>query len=123
MHQPWQALQDPWEALAVAILHQAVADAIQGSLPALRWLKTSACAYLANLLGLDPAALQHQLKQTLTPTPPAAWLTIPQAAYLTGYNPEYLRRLARAGHVHARLAGHTWLLHRQALLHHRQNAH
>jgi len=37
-------------------------------------------------------------------------LTINEAAEQTGYNPEYLRRLAREGEIDARKLGQQWLL-------------
>jgi len=47
------------------------------------------------------------------------WATIEDAAALSGYSEEYLRRLAREDKVRAFKAGRDWLLHRTALLEYR----
>jgi hypothetical protein len=36
--------------------------------------------------------------------------TIPDAAELSGYNREYIRRIARSGQIKARQIGPTWLV-------------
>jgi len=44
------------------------------------------------------------------------WITTREAANLTGYNAEHLRRLARAGKVQARKFGVVWQVDRTSLL-------
>lgn len=44
------------------------------------------------------------------------WLTTEQAAELSGYHVNHLRRLIRAGVIRARKLSFLWLVHRQSLL-------
>ena len=44
------------------------------------------------------------------------WITTDEAVDLTGYNLEYLRRLARTGKVKAKLLGRVWQIDRDSLL-------
>lgn len=44
------------------------------------------------------------------------WLTTEQAAELSGYHVNHLRRLIRAGVIRAKKLSFLWLVHRQALL-------
>ena len=41
---------------------------------------------------------------------PSGFTTIPEAAKETGYNPVYLRILARDGKIKAQKVGNTWLV-------------
>jgi excisionase family DNA binding protein len=42
------------------------------------------------------------------------WLTTEEAAKMSGYHIEYVRRLARSGIVTARKWGHEWMVDRQS---------
>ena len=44
------------------------------------------------------------------------WLTTEQAAELSGYHVNHLRRLIRAGAIRAKKLSFLWLVHRQSLL-------
>lgn len=44
------------------------------------------------------------------------WLTTEQAAELSGYHTNYIRRLIREGRVKARKFGPVWQVHRESLL-------
>lgn len=44
------------------------------------------------------------------------WLTVSQAAELSGYHPEYLRELIRDGKVEARKLSILWLVSKRSLL-------
>lgn len=44
------------------------------------------------------------------------WLTVDQAAELSGYHANYIRLLLREGKVKARKFGPVWQVHRQTLL-------
>jgi excisionase family DNA binding protein len=44
------------------------------------------------------------------------WLTVREAAKLSGYDPEHVRRLVRDGKVTARKVSIVWLLDRKSLL-------
>jgi excisionase family DNA binding protein len=44
------------------------------------------------------------------------WLTVEEAADLTGYNPEQIRRLARESKVNSRKWGKSWMINRISLL-------
>lgn len=44
------------------------------------------------------------------------WLTVDEAAELSGYHANYIRSLLREGKVKARKFGPVWQVHRQALL-------
>jgi len=49
-------------------------------------------------------------------TPLGDWLTINEAAKLSGYHPEHLRELVREGKIDARKFGTVWALNRESLL-------
>ena len=49
------------------------------------------------------------------------WLTTEEAARLTGYNVEYIRRLVRTKKVEARKWGREWMVSRSALLNYQDN--
>jgi excisionase family DNA binding protein len=44
------------------------------------------------------------------------WLTVNEAAGLTGYNPEYIRELIRQGRITARKFSIVWMVNRESLL-------
>jgi excisionase family DNA binding protein len=44
------------------------------------------------------------------------WLTVSEAAKLSGYHPETLRELMRDGKIHARKVSIVWLVDRESLL-------
>jgi len=44
------------------------------------------------------------------------WLTTQQAAELSGYHPDHLRRLIRAGEIRGRKWGQAWQVSRESLL-------
>ena len=44
------------------------------------------------------------------------WITTQEAAELSGYHPDHLRRLIRAGEIRARKLSFLWLVSRQSLL-------
>lgn len=108
---------DSYTALLVAVLRQAVRDMRAGRREALAFLVSPGCARLVELLGIEPSALQREIRRDAAPEPAAAadasqpepdddaWLSIPQASQLTGYHPEHLRRLARCAEVEARRLG------------------
>lgn len=108
---------DSYSALLVAVLRQAVRDMRAGRREALAFLVSPGCARLVELLGIEPSALQREIRRDAAPEPAAAadaaqpepdddaWLSIPQASQLTGYHPEHLRRLARRAEVEARRLG------------------
>lgn len=50
------------------------------------------------------------------------WLTIQQAAKLSGYHAEYLRLLVRAGKVLAHKFGPVWAISKRSLLRYLQTA-
>lgn len=43
------------------------------------------------------------------------WLTVQQAADLSGYHPNHIRRLVRAGEIQARKWGQAWQVSKQSL--------
>lgn len=43
------------------------------------------------------------------------WITTQEAAELSGYHPDHLRRLIRAGAIRARKVSIVWLIERQSL--------
>ena len=47
--------------------------------------------------------LEARMQQTTAST--KEWVTIKNAAVITGYNPEYIRQLVRAGQIAARKEG------------------
>ncbi len=52
----------------------------------------------------------------------ADWITTQQAAELSGYHPEHIRRLVREGRINARKFGIVWMINKQSLLAFVQNA-
>lgn len=44
------------------------------------------------------------------------WLTVQEAAKLTGYHAEYLRIMIREGKIHARKFGPVWAINKPSLL-------
>jgi excisionase family DNA binding protein len=44
------------------------------------------------------------------------WLTVRDAAKLSGYNPEHIRRLIREGEIEGRKVSIVWLVNRESLL-------
>lgn len=44
------------------------------------------------------------------------WLTVKEAAKLSGYHPEYIRRLIRDGEIIAKKFSIVWMVNRKALL-------
>lgn len=44
------------------------------------------------------------------------WITTQEAAELSGYHPEHLRRLIKQGYIKARKVSIVWLIDRQSLL-------
>ena len=44
------------------------------------------------------------------------WLTVKEAAELSGYHPEYIRRLIRDGEITAKKFSIVWMVNREALL-------
>ena len=49
-------------------------------------------------------------------TPLGDWLTTQEAAALTGYNVQHVRRLARAGKIEAKKWGRDWIVNRVSIL-------
>lgn len=44
------------------------------------------------------------------------WLTVKEAAALTGYNPEQIKRLARNGAIEAQKWDRSWMISKTSLL-------
>lgn len=44
------------------------------------------------------------------------WLTVQEAAKLSGYNPEHIRRLVRESRVEAQKFSIVWMVNRESLL-------
>lgn len=44
------------------------------------------------------------------------WLTTQEAAELSGYHPDHIRRLTRAGKLPARKWGQAWMINREDLI-------
>ena len=44
------------------------------------------------------------------------WLTVQEAAKLSGYHPEYIRRLIRDGEITAKKFSIVWMVNRESLL-------
>jgi excisionase family DNA binding protein len=44
------------------------------------------------------------------------WLTVQEAAKLSGYHPEYIRRLIRDGEITAKKFSIVWMVKRKSLL-------
>lgn len=51
---------------------------------------------------------------------PTEWITTTEAAELTGYSVQYLRRLVRQGRVKARKWVNAWMIDQAALLDYKQ---
>jgi excisionase family DNA binding protein len=49
-------------------------------------------------------------------TPIGDWMTTQEAANLSGYHPDHVRRLIRAGLITARKWGNAWMISRESLL-------
>jgi excisionase family DNA binding protein len=111
---------EPYAALLVAVLRQAVQDGRRGQREALAFLRSADCAAWFELLGLEPAALQRQMDWEDPAQPGGEWLDVEQASRLTGYNREYLRRLARQGRLAACRQGNTLRLSWASLKWHRE---
>ncbi len=47
---------------------------------------------------------------------PIEWITVPEAAQLTGYSPVTLRQFAREGRINGRKRGRDWFLDRKSVL-------
>lgn len=50
------------------------------------------------------------------------WITVQDAANLTGYNAEYIRWLIRGGQIRAKKFGIVWQVNRSSLLEYREKA-
>ena len=50
------------------------------------------------------------------------WLSVSEAAELSGYHPEYIRRLIRDGEIEARKFSIVWQVKRKSLLDYVQDA-
>lgn len=50
------------------------------------------------------------------------WLSVSEAAELSGYHPEYIRRLIRDGEIEAKKFSIVWQVKRQSLLDFSENA-
>lgn len=50
------------------------------------------------------------------------WLSVSEAAKLSGYHPEYIRRLIRDGEIEARKFSIVWQVRTQSLLDYLENA-
>lgn len=46
---------------------------------------------------------------------PTQWITTKQASELTGYHPDYIRKLVRAGHIQARKWLRDWQVEKTSL--------
>jgi excisionase family DNA binding protein len=51
---------------------------------------------------------------------PTEWVTTAEAAELTGYNVQYIRRLINTGRVHAKKWVRGWMVGKDALLAYQQ---
>lgn len=49
------------------------------------------------------------------------WITTLEAAELSGYDPEHVRRLARAGKIDAKKWGQEWMISKVSILKYRQD--
>jgi hypothetical protein len=54
--------------------------------------------------------------------PTEEWLTVDDAAKLSGYNPEYIRRLMRKGTLTAKKFSIVWQVNRESLLNYLEKA-
>jgi len=111
---------EPYAALAIAVLRQAVQDGRRGRRDALAFLRSADCAAWLELLGLEPAALRRQMDWENLAQPDGEWLDVGQASRLTGYNREYLRRLARQGRLAACREGTRLRFSQASLKRHRE---
>lgn len=50
------------------------------------------------------------------------WLSVSEAAEVSGYNPEYIRRLIRSGEIEARKFSIVWQVRRESLHSYIKNA-
>jgi len=50
------------------------------------------------------------------------WLTVNEAAELSGYNPEYITRLIRQGMITARKFSIVWMVNKESLLSYKAQA-
>ncbi len=50
------------------------------------------------------------------------WITVQEAADISGYNAEYIRWLIRGGEIKAKKFGIVWQVSRSSLLTYKQNA-
>jgi excisionase family DNA binding protein len=50
------------------------------------------------------------------------WLSVSEAAQLSGYHPEYIRRLIRDGEIEARKFSIVWQVRRESLSRYIENA-
>ena len=50
------------------------------------------------------------------------WMSIEEAANISGYNPEYIRRLIRSKQIKAEKKGRDWWVDRASLLAYRKEA-
>ncbi len=50
----------------------------------------------------------------------SGWLTSSEAARLTGYNLEYIRRLVRAKKIEAKKWGRDWMISRASILRYKE---
>jgi len=50
------------------------------------------------------------------------WLTVNEAAKLSGYDPEHIRRLVRGNEIKARKFSIVWMVNRESLLHYVKKA-
>lgn len=44
------------------------------------------------------------------------WLTTREASELSGYHPDYVRKLVKIGEIKARKWGNAWMINRESLL-------
>jgi excisionase family DNA binding protein len=52
--------------------------------------------------------------------PLGQWLSTSEAAKLSGYHPDHIRRLIRSGEVAGRKWGNAWMVDKESLLNHVQ---
>ena len=56
------------------------------------------------------------------PTDGSEWISISEAATLSGYHPEYIRRLIRNGEIAAKKFSIVWQVSRDSLMDYLENA-
>lgn len=44
------------------------------------------------------------------------WLTVKEAAEVSGYHPDHIRRILRAGGIQSMKWGNSWMVNRESLL-------